>query len=262
MHRARAATYRSPARRSRTCCKQLADARPHARRRSSAAGATATSSMPSPLARSGSARRPSATATCSQQIADAPAQRARAARGSAAASRRRSTSPQAGRAARDRSSRRSRGQRQRPRRTMLSLEFCALARVRGAPPPGDATCADAGRPPFTVVAGKRPHRDADLCRPRSRHVMASARKGLEIQRYKGLGEMNPEQLWATTMNPETRTLLAGARRGHARGRLIFSMLMGDEVEPRRKFIEAQRAQRAEPRHLRIRGARRSEPARR
>jgi DNA gyrase subunit B len=99
-----------------------------------------------------------------------------------------------------------------------------------------AQLRSAGAAPFTLVAGEK-ESSAPTLAAAVTELLALARKGLDIQRYKGLGEMNPEQLWETTMNPDTRTLLQVRVDDGVEADLMFSTLMGDEVEPRRKFIE-------------------------
>jgi DNA gyrase subunit B len=92
------------------------------------------------------------------------------------------------------------------------------------------------RPPFVVVKDSSRQRLATW-RELLEHVMAEGKRDITVQRYKGLGEMNAEQLWETTMNAETRTLLRVRLEDAVECEEIFSTLMGEDVEARRKFIE-------------------------
>ena len=116
-----------------------------------------------------------------------------------------------------------------PREFFESAEYQRIAELANTL----AGLVDAGA---YVVRGEE-RQDIGSFKEAMKWLFEQARKGQTIQRYKGLGEMNPEQLWETTMNPEKRTLLEVRIDDAVETDSIFTVLMGDAVEPRRKFIE-------------------------
>jgi DNA gyrase subunit B len=94
----------------------------------------------------------------------------------------------------------------------------------------------AGNPPYELRLGRR-IREAGTFEALRAGILELAKEGTNLSRFKGLGEMNPGQLWETTMNPETRTLQRVTLDDAQAADEIFTMLMGDKVEPRRDFIE-------------------------
>ena len=93
-----------------------------------------------------------------------------------------------------------------------------------------------GAPPFKLTLGKK-ERTAETYEQLRHEALDLAKEGINVGRFKGLGEMNPEELWATTMDPANRMLVKVEVEDAAAADRMFSMLMGDQVEPRREFIE-------------------------
>jgi DNA gyrase subunit B len=117
-----------------------------------------------------------------------------------------------------------------PRTMFEANEYRQFARVHGE------LVKMAGTPPFDVRLGEEAEQALSFEDLR-RKVMEVAAKGVKLQRFKGLGEMNADQLRETTMDPETRTLAQVTMDDAAAADRLFTMLMGDKVEPRREFIE-------------------------
>ena len=117
-----------------------------------------------------------------------------------------------------------------PFAALAGREFQSLKRVH-------ARIAElVGRPPFTLHLGNRKSEAASYEELRVQ-IVELTKEGMQLQRFKGLGEMNPDQLWETTMNPMTRTLMLVSMEDAQAADEVFTMLMGDKVEPRREFIE-------------------------
>lgn len=91
--------------------------------------------------------------------------------------------------------------------------------------------------PIFKIKGEKKQTEIFSLKELLSYIKANAREGMSVQRYKGLGEMNPEQLWETTMDAERRTLTKVTLEDAVEADEIFTVLMGDQVEPRRKFIE-------------------------
>jgi len=117
------------------------------------------------------------------------------------------------------------------RELFTATDYRSFARVHGE------LRALAGTPPFSVTLGDKTD-EALSFEDLRRAVLDTAKKGVPLQRFKGLGEMNADQLYDTTMDAQRRTLQQVTVDDAAGADLVFSMLMGDRVEPRREFIEA------------------------
>jgi DNA gyrase subunit B len=117
-----------------------------------------------------------------------------------------------------------------PYAAVSGREFLALKRVHMR------VAEMVGRPPFVLHLGNR-KAEAQSYEELRVEIVELTKEGMQLQRFKGLGEMNPDQLWDTTMNPMTRTLQLVSMEDMQAADEVFTMLMGDKVEPRRAFIE-------------------------
>jgi DNA gyrase subunit B len=129
-------------------------------------------------------------------------------------------------------------------REIQEIKFPVVVRALGAQVepeaeavPEEAEPAEAGEAAAPKVAKKEADATLATVDEFVEFFLAAGKKGVAVNRYKGLGEMNPDTLWNTTMNPEGRTLLQVRAEDHAEADQMFTTLMGDQVEPRRKFIE-------------------------
>lgn len=122
-----------------------------------------------------------------------------------------------------------------PKKTFITIDFLNSPEVKELKKLRESF-EELGAPPFVLSHNEASKPCKDLIEVKEA-VLEEGKKGQYIQRYKGLGEMNPEQLWETTMDPKIRRLLKVAIEDAVEADEIFSILMGDDVEPRREFIE-------------------------
>jgi len=111
-----------------------------------------------------------------------------------------------------------------------SHEFTRLREV-------EHDCSAAGKPPFVIYKGDEPECEVTSIGELRDYLIDRGKKGVAVTRYKGLGEMNPEQLWETTMDPEKRAMVQVTVEDAVEADLLFTVLMGDAVAPRKQFID-------------------------